>query len=79
MAAESGLGVAAQPVGLEAAQGRGGKPAVELLVANPRQFLEIGGNIPRVRLKIGDPAGPGKALVPRADLLADVAAGHPVV
>jgi hypothetical protein len=76
---EGSLGVAAQSVGLEPAQGRGGKPAVELLIANPGQFLEIGGNIPRVRLKVGKGTGPSKALVPRTNLLADVAAGHPVV
>jgi hypothetical protein len=73
------LGIAAQAVGLEPAQGRGRKLVVEFPIIDPGQLLEIRGNIPRVGLKIRDPAGLGKALVPRADLLADVTAGHPVV
>ena len=72
-----GPGIAPPHCWFNASQCRSRKPAVPFGLVEVGQILESRGNIVGVGLKIFNVSGVSKPLVPRTNVLADVAPGYP--
>jgi len=73
------LGIASPLVRLDAAEGGGGGALLPVFFVKTGEVTEFGVYVPRIRFEAGFVGGLGEALVPGADVLADVAACDPAL